>query len=93
MRTVMLVLLGLTLLGFGVLFARKCCGEQAVSKTAKAFILGWLVVCLYNMYEGVFGAGYSFVEELPFLLVNFMVPASVAVWVLKKYRKTPLSGR
>ena len=38
----------------------------------------WLIVSLVNMWVGVTKAGYSVRDELPILLVVFLVPAVVA---------------
>jgi phosphatidylserine synthase len=45
-----------------------------------AFAALWLGYCLWHLSVGM-GHGYSFVQELPFLLINFIVPAVLA-WVL-----------
>lgn len=46
------------------------------------FLLLWLALTGFNMWVGVFKAGYSVAEELPVLLLLFGVPAVAAV-VLK----------
>ena len=49
-----------------------------LAMAAKLFIPTWLVVSVVNMWIGVTKAGYSVRDELPILLVVFLVPAAVA---------------
>ncbi|MGL4768215.1 MAG: hypothetical protein ACRCV6_09100 [Formosimonas sp.] len=60
------------------------------ARALKWFLPLWLAYCLYHMYVGVSGHGYSVAEELPFLWINFGMPAAVAVlmsWKCKKVEK------
>jgi hypothetical protein len=43
------------------------------------FVVLWLVIAGASMWVGVAKAGYSVAEELPILLINFGLPAVVAV--------------
>ena len=70
---------GLVLLGLFLLFGKLWGGpEPAYALAAKAFIPVWLAVSLANMWVGVARAGYSVREELPILLIVFLVPAAIA---------------
>ena len=69
-----LVLLGLFLL-FGKLWGSA---DPDLAMAAKLFIPAWLMVSLVNMWVGVTKAGYSVRDELPILLVVFLVPAALA---------------
>jgi hypothetical protein len=83
MRTMIIVLGGLLLLGLALLIARWTGGSGAgpMVSAAKAFLPIWLVVALVNMWMGVARAGYSVAEELPIFLLIFAVPAAVAVFL------------
>jgi hypothetical protein len=83
MRTLIIVLGGLALLGLALLVARWAGGSMATA--AKLFIPAWLVVALANMWMGVARAGYSVAEELPIFLLIFAVPAAVAGFVWWKF--------
>lgn len=80
----MIILGGLGLLGFCLVAGRYLIGSSigTMVTAAKIFILIWLALAAYNMYVGVAHAGYSVAEELPILLVIFVIPAAVAglVW-------------
>ena len=84
MRTAMIILGGLALLGFCLVAGRYLIGSSigTMVTAAKIFIPIWLALAAYNMYVGVAHAGYSVAEELPILLVIFAIPAAVAglVW-------------
>lgn len=49
---------------------------------AKYFIPAWLGVALVNMWVGVHKAGYTVAQELPILLLNFAVPAALALGLI-----------
>lgn len=80
----MIILGGLGLLGFCLVAGRYLIGSSigTMVTAARIFILIWLALAAYNMYVGVAHAGYSVAEELPILLVIFVIPAAVAglVW-------------
>ena len=84
MRTIVIILGGLSLLGFCLVAGRYLIGSSigTMVTAAKVFIPIWLALAAYNMYVGVAHAGYSVAEELPILLVIFAIPAAVAglVW-------------
>lgn len=77
---------GLVLLGLFVLFGWLWgASTAAMALAAKVFIPAWLLVSSVNMWIGVRKAGYTVREELPILLVVFLLPAVVAaiiVWRL-----------
>lgn len=83
MRTMIIILGGLLLLGLALLVARWTGGTGAGPTVtgAKAFLPIWLVVALVNMWMGVARAGYSVAEELPIFLLIFAVPAAIAVFL------------
>jgi hypothetical protein len=49
----------------------------------------WLAYCLWHLSAGM-GHGFTFVQELPFLLINFIIPAVLA-WVMLFKVKTKSS--
>ena len=70
---------GLVLLGLFVLFGWLWGADAAaMALAAKAFVPVWLLVAVANLWVGVARAGYGVREELPILLVVFLVPAVVA---------------
>jgi hypothetical protein len=81
MRTLVIIVGGLVLLGLFVLAGKWLGGAQAMVTAVKIFIPVWLVAALINMWIGVSRAGYSVVEELPIFLVIFVLPAAAAAWV------------
>lgn len=87
MRTTVIILGGLLLLGLALLVGRWIgnTGTGSMVTAAKVFLPIWLVVALVNMWIGVAQAGYSVTEELPIFLLIFAVPAAVAVFVWWKF--------
>jgi len=80
-RTVIIILGGLALLGLFALVGWRFGGGVRVATAAQIFIPIWFAAALINMWIGVSRAGYSVTEELPILLVIFAVPAAVALFV------------
>jgi hypothetical protein len=78
MRTAIIIIAGLVLLGFTLLAGRYVGGTSAMLIAVKVFVGLWLVLASFNLWMGVSGAGYSFAEELPIFLVVFAVPAGAA---------------
>jgi hypothetical protein len=87
MRTIVIILGGLLLLGVAILLPRWIGGggTQMMVTTAKVFIPIWLAVALLNMWIGVSRAGYSVAEEFPIFLIIFVVPAGVALFIWWKF--------
>jgi len=86
MRTILIILGGLLLLGAAILLHRWMGGgTQTMVTTAKLFIPIWLAVALLNMWLGVSRAGYSVAEEFPIFLVIFIVPAGAAAFIWWKF--------
>ena len=82
MRTLLIIVGGLALLGLFLFVGRRIGGTDAAAliRSAQAFIPVWLVVGLLNMWMGVARDGYSVAEEFPIFLAIFAIPASVAVF-------------
>ena len=86
MRTVVIILSGLAILGLSALAGWRLGGSaQSMVIATKIFIPVWLVVAVINMWIGVSRAGYSVAEEFPIFSVIFIVPAAVAVFIWWKY--------
>jgi uncharacterized membrane protein YwaF len=83
MHMLLVMMTGLLQLAVCVLLG-KLWGTDAASLAtgAKIFIPLWLAVTLANMWIGVNKAGYTVAQELPILLLNFAVPAALAVAVV-----------
>lgn len=79
---------GTVLLGVFCLFGRLWGADMtALVPAAKAFIPVWFVVAAVNMYIGVTRAGYTVMDELPILVLNFAVPAVIAAIVIWQFAK------
>ena len=82
MHSIMMIGGGLVLLGLFVLIGRLLGGDRkAMTRSALMFIPVWLVGAGINMYIGVTQAGYTFVQELPFFVLVFGVPAAAALGI------------
>ncbi len=84
MHMLLVIVGGVVLLGVFALFGKLWGGDVAgIAIGAKVFIPVWLAVALVNMWVGVTRAGYTVAQELPILLVVFLVPAivgGIAIW-------------
>ena len=79
MHMLLVIVGGVILLGVFLLFGRLWGGDMAaLALAAKAFLPVWLAISVVNLWVGVSHAGYSVREELPILLVVFLVPAVLA---------------
>ena len=78
MRTLIIIVAGLGILGVSALVGWKAGGGPSVITAARLFIPIWLVAAAVNMWIGVSKAGYSVAEEFPVFLVIFLVPAAAA---------------
>jgi hypothetical protein len=87
MRSLMIIVGGLLLLGLFVLVGRWMGGGTTPSAVtaAKIFLPVWLVAALVNMWIGVARAGYSVAEELPIFLAIFAIPAIAAAFIWWKF--------
>lgn len=88
MHMLMVIVGGIVLFGVFLLFGRLWGGampEPALALAGKAFLPVWLLVALANMWIGVSHAGYSVREELPILLIVFIVPAVLAAIVIWRF--------
>ncbi len=88
MRTVVIIVIGLVLLAVWLLVARSVAkGRAETFRTAVwAFIAVWFVAAAINLWIGVSQAGFSFLEELPILLVIFGIPAALALFAGRRLR-------
>jgi len=80
MHTVYMVLGGLAALAAALLLGRAFGGMAVLPLIAKVFIGLWLLVALGNLWLGV-SHGYTVMQELPFLVAVFGVPAAAAALV------------
>jgi len=88
MHMLLVIVGGAVLLGLFLLFGKLWgVDAAAMALAAKLFIPVWLAIAVVNMWIGVRYAGYSVREELPILLVVFIVPAAIAAgtaWYLSR---------
>jgi hypothetical protein len=88
MHMLMVIVGGTVLLGVFCLFGRLWGADMsALVPAAIAFIPVWFVVAAVNMYIGVTRAGYTVMDELPILGLNFALPAAFAVIVIWQFTK------
>ena len=83
MRTILFLVAGLFLMT-SLLIVAKMFSEHFPSAPNWAIALGlilWLMITATNMWIGVSKAGYSVADELPILLLLFVVPAAAVVLV------------
>ncbi|ALY86966.1 hypothetical protein OE494_26950 [Pseudomonas aeruginosa] len=85
MHMLLVIAGGTVLLGVFLLFGKLWGGDAAaLALSAKAFIPVWLALSIANLWVGVIHAGYTVREELPILLLVFLVPAALAGLVIWK---------
>ena len=83
MHIVLVMAGGVLLLGVFLLFGKLWGGDALGSATAaKVFIRVWLAIAVVNLWIGVSKAGYTVREELPILLVVFIIPAAAAAFAI-----------
>ena len=58
---------------------------EATRVATIAFVALWFVIAGANMWVGVEKAGYSAAEELPIFVLNFALPAAVAILLKWKF--------
>jgi len=78
------ILLFVVFVMFGWLWGASAAGMRVA---AAAFVPVWLLVAVANLSVGVWHAGYTVRQELPILLVVFLVPtlvAAVVMWQLAR---------
>jgi hypothetical protein len=80
MRTFLLIVGGLAMLG-GSLLVVRCFGagwRTTFADVGELFIPIWFCLSALNLWIGVTQAGYSIDEESPIFLLIFTIPASMA---------------
>ena len=77
MHTIMIIFAGLVLLAVFVVFARIA--STPFTRLLPVYLIVWLACAGINMWVGVSQAGYSVMQELPFLLIVYVIPAAIAV--------------
>ncbi len=83
MRTVIILISGL-LIWAGVFFYSRLFVSHfpsAVTLGSYLFVVFWFVATAFNMWVGVRYAGYSWREELPVMVMLFVVPVAVALLI------------
>jgi hypothetical protein len=83
--TVQTLVYGFIALVAMAIIGRLIGGAAGLGSALKLFFPVWLAYCLWHMYVGVSQHGYSIAEEIPFLLLNFAVPAAAAWFALRKW--------
>lgn len=82
--TVQTLLMGCVLLLVLVTAGRLLGGARGVCRATIGFYPLWLVYCAWHMSVGM-SHGYSFMSELPFFAINFVIPALAAVLACKTW--------
>lgn len=79
MHMALVMLAGVMLLAVFALFGWLWGHDLAGSATgARAFIPAWAIIATVNLWVGVTRAGFTVMQELPILAVNFALPAGIA---------------
>lgn len=84
MHSLMVIGGGLVLLALFTLVGKQG-GTRSAAKAALWFIPVWFVAAVANLWLGVSRAGYTVAQELPFLLLVFGVPATVATLIWRRF--------
>jgi hypothetical protein len=92
MYTLMAIGGGLAVLVVLLLLTRLIWGATAVAKAALVFIPIWAVIAAIYVGLGVTQYGYSVTQELPMFVLDFGVPAVVALLVWRWLRPAPVSA-
>ena len=89
MRTAIIIVGGLVLLGIFVLVPRLAgwTDSAQIARAALYFLPVWFIAAAVNMWMGVARAGYSVAEEAPIFALIFAVPAAVALFVWWRYSR------
>ena len=91
MHTLRITVIGLILLSLFVFVAAQTNQRKTrpAINGAYLFIRVWLAASVVNFCVGVFVAGYSVLTELAVHVVVFGVPAGVAWFLSRRFRKHP----
>jgi len=81
-HTVYLVGAGLLLLLLFIIAARLL--KSRFGRFLPVYLGVWFVASAVNMWVGVSQAGYTVMQEIPFFLVVFGVPAVVAILLARR---------
>ena len=83
MRTLMTIVVGLMIFAL-IWILTKIIKKQADFRLAMwIFMPLWFCMVSWNMYYGI-SLGYGFMEEIPFFLINFLVPIFIVFFVYKR---------
>lgn len=87
MRTMIILIVGLLLFSAIGLFSKLFTEHYPAATTwgVSTFLALWLFATGFNMWVGVSKAGYSVGEELPIMLLLFLVPAVIGIIVKWKF--------
>ena len=87
MRTAMILTVGILLLAAAVIFGRLFVQyySSAMSWAIGVFLTLWLLATGFNLWVGVNKAGYSVGDELPIMLLLYLLPAVLAVLIRWKF--------
>lgn len=86
MHSIMVIGGGLVLLVLFCLIGRTRNGREGIASAALWFLPVWLAASLYNMSVGVRVAGLTVIQEIPFLIIVFGLPALMALIVNRRFR-------
>ena len=91
LHTIKIIALGFVILALCLIASRLIGGasqSMVLARAALVFIALWFIGAGINMWLGVTRAGYSVREEIPYFLIVFLVPATVALIVWWRYSRT-----
>lgn len=84
MHTIIMLISGFLLLA---VFLRLGYRWSALNHAVLWFSGIWLIIAIVNMWVGIYHAGYSFAQEVPFFFLVFAPPVLLAI-VLRYYLRT-----
>jgi len=83
MHTFTITLAGMVILGL-FLVAGYLSRNGSLRPAARWFVPVWLAASLVNHGAGITRAGYTALQELPFLLITFGIPAVIAALIAQR---------
>jgi hypothetical protein len=90
LHTVKVIGVGFVLLALCLVAGRMMGGAgqpTLLARSALVFIALWFIGAGINMWMGVFKAGYSVKEEIPFFFIVFLIPTAVALILWWRWKK------
>ncbi|NHB57871.1 hypothetical protein G9F32_07475 [Acinetobacter sp. 194] len=82
MRTLVTIIVGMIIFMIIFMLLKHIKNKSNFRLAMWIFLPLWLVLVSWNMYHGI-SLGYGFMEEIPFFLINLLVPIFLVFIVFK----------